>query len=261
MHPGVELSNSDEIWPRDISSMVICIPSLLRVSTVGQSASSDVYIYDSTDSSGEVAFLGGVRVTVKGKDNEVFLTYLPEIALDDLETNHELFFSKNIDVASKVWTAAVVGSKSTYKVDLAFVILCACITFISSTAIAAWICTSARKTAKFNEVQAASDAERAALVLKSAREATKAERELNDFIGHEVRNPVAAAMAACSFVKTEIHKEKPLQTSEALDSAREDVDIIDKSLSFVNDLLRNMLDMHRAASNQLKVELVVVDVL
>jgi signal transduction histidine kinase len=221
---------------------VICIPSLLRVSTIGQSASSDVYIYDSTDSSGEVKFLGGVRVTVKGNEGEeVTLTYLPEVELDVLEKENKLFFSENVTVASKVWTAAIVGDKSTYKMESVFVILCAFITLVASISIGIWVVTNSRRVAKFNEIQAASEAERAALVLKSAREATKAERELNDFIGHEVRNPVAAAMAACSFIKAEVNKDSPLQDEESRDSTRNDVDIIDKSLNFVNDLLRNML--------------------
>lgn len=37
--------------------------------------------------------------------------------------------------------------------------------------------------------------------------------------------------------------------------------LFSNSLQFVNDLLRNMLDLHRASSNQLKVELQPVDLL
>ena len=37
--------------------------------------------------------------------------------------------------------------------------------------------------------------------------------------------------------------------------------IIDSSLQFVNDLLRNMLDMHRASSNQMKIDFAPVDLL
>jgi len=67
----------------------------------------------------------------------------------------------------------------------------------------------------------------------------------NDFLAHEVRNPVSAAMAACSFVKTAIHKEEPLRTMDAIQTTRDDVYTIENALKFVNDLLRNMLDMHR----------------
>ena len=73
-----------------------------------------------------------------------------------------------------------------------------------------------------------------------------------------VRNPVAAAMTACSFVKATLDQD--VFNREDKISAREDMDIIDNALKFVNDLLRNMLDMHRAASKQLKLTMVPTDV-
>jgi signal transduction histidine kinase len=99
------------------------------------------------------------------------------------------------------------------------------------------------------------------LILESARKAAEAERELNDFIAHEVRNPVAAAMSACSFVKAALNRKNPLSDEESQTTTREDVHIIDNALKFVNDLLRNMLDMHRAANKQLKVTLSPCDIL
>jgi K+-sensing histidine kinase KdpD len=68
-------------------------------------------------------------------------------------------------------------------------------------------------------------------------------------------------MSACSFVKNAVNESEPLITEESRVTVREDVDIIENSLHFVNDLLRNMLDMHRAASKQLKVNLVPSDIL
>ena len=58
-----------------------------------------------------------------------------------------------------------------------------------------------------------------------------------------IRNPVSAAMAACSFVKSSIHKDRPLQTKEEIQSTKEDLDVVENALNFVSDLLRNMLDM------------------
>lgn len=68
-------------------------------------------------------------------------------------------------------------------------------------------------------------------------------------------------MAACSFVKTAVKKEPPLIDEVSKECCREDVKIIENALKFVNDLLRNMLDMHRAASRQIKVDLSPVDLL
>ena len=66
-------------------------------------------------------------------------------------------------------------------------------------------------------------------------------------------------MAACSFVNTAVNKEPPLGDQGSKECCREDVKIIENALKFVNDLLRNMLDMHRAASKQIKVDLTPVD--
>lgn len=68
-------------------------------------------------------------------------------------------------------------------------------------------------------------------------------------------------MSACSFVKTAVNEKRPLSTDESITVVREDVEIIDNALNFVNDLLRNMLDMHRAANKQMKVNMVPTDIL
>ena len=78
---------------------------------------------------------------------------------------------------------------------------------------------------------------------------------------HEVRNPLSAALSACSFVSTEIHKSNPLQDEQSRQSVLEDCTIVHQSLQFINDLLRSMLDYHRASSRQMKIEPVPTDIL
>lgn len=68
-------------------------------------------------------------------------------------------------------------------------------------------------------------------------------------------------MAATNFVKIEIQKADPLSSEEGIAQAKEDVSIIDNALHFINDLLRNMLDMHRAASKQLRITMAPTDLL
>jgi hypothetical protein len=72
------------------------------------------------------------------------------------------------------------------------------------------------------------------------------------FHNDRVRNPVSAAMAACSFVKSSIHNERPLQKQEELQSTKEDIDVVENALRFVSDLLRNMLDMVCQQSRAMK---------
>lgn len=130
---------------------------------------------------------------------------------------------------------------------------------IAAIALATYVRMDASKTKSYNELKQQASHEKAALILKNARQATKTERELNDFIAHEVRNPVAAAMAACNFVQTEMNKKQPYQDAESLEVSRGDMSVIENSLKFVNDLLRNMLDMHRAGNKQLQVDMVPTD--
>ena len=94
------------------------------------------------------------------------------------------------------------------------------------------------------------------LFLISARN----ERELNDFIAHEIRNPLAAAMSACSFVSASVNENEPLIDEESKASVRDDVHVIQSSLQFMNDLLRNMLDFHRVASKQMTLDLAPTDI-
>jgi signal transduction histidine kinase/CheY-like chemotaxis protein len=94
-------------------------------------------------------------------------------------------------------------------------------------------------------------AKQSELLVENSRKAAIAERDLNDFIAHEVRNPLAAAMSACTFVSSSVHETEPLVDEESRQSVRDDVGIIDVSLRFINELLRSMLDIHRAVNKQM----------
>ncbi|CAB9526882.1 respiration control sensor protein ArcB [Seminavis robusta] len=90
-------------------------------------------------------------------------------------------------------------------------------------------------------------------VLENAHKATTAERELNEFLSHEVRNPLSAAISACSFITTAVNEPNPMSTPESTELVREDIEVVNSSLHFINDFLRSMLDIHRATGNQLKI--------
>lgn len=104
-------------------------------------------------------------------------------------------------------------------------------------------------------------AEQTALLINNARQAAIAERELNEFIAHEVRNPLSAALSACNFVSTAVHEKQPMKTPAAQQAVRDDVHIIENSLRFINDLLRSMLDIHKAQDKQLVLHLDTIDIL
>lgn len=66
-------------------------------------------------------------------------------------------------------------------------------------------------------------------------------------------------MSACSFISASVNENESWKESDLQDIVREDVHIVESSLQFVNDLLRSMLDLHRAKSDQMVLEYVPTD--
>jgi signal transduction histidine kinase/CheY-like chemotaxis protein len=262
-HPGIFLETDPDDYPSELSVVLVRIPSLLfRVSLV-QEENLAVYLYDTTilNTGGATEFLGGGAFTVSGEEAEGVthtLELLPEIAIDTL---HKRFESSRIyeeEVAitpSGTWVVAVVPVDDTYNPYIAFVLFGGAMILTAGVSIAAWYFTNARRDARLNEMRVASEAEKAVLIVENAEKSALAERELNDFLAHEVRNPLAAAMSACSFVSSAIHAEKSFATAETTTLVKEDIGVINTSLQYINDLLRNMLDMHKASSDQLSITL------
>lgn len=66
-----------------------------------------------------------------------------------------------------------------------------------------------------------------------------------------MRNPLSAAISANTFVGACIQAEGPITEEEKEMHLREDTVIIHNSLRFIDDLLRSMLDVHRASHNKM----------
>ena len=74
----------------------------------------------------------------------------------------------------------------------------------------------------------------------------------HSFVHKQVRNPLSAAMSACSFVSSSLEDPEVLKTDKGREAAKEDLCIVDSSLHFINDLLRNMLDLSRSSCSQMR---------
>mmetsp|Transcript_31478 Transcript_31478/g.75947 ORF Transcript_31478/g.75947 Transcript_31478/m.75947 type:complete len:460 (-) Transcript_31478:2440-3819(-) len=98
-------------------------------------------------------------------------------------------------------------------------------------------------------------------VMENANRAAAAERELNEFLCHEIRNPLSAALSASSFLSASINELEPLPDKSSRDCAREDIEVVNSSLSFINDFLRSMLDIHKLDGNHLLIDKSPTDVL
>lgn len=261
MHPGIPVSGDRNLKAGDLSLMVIRIPDLLERASDGQSEKTSVYIFDSTHPTNHPQFLGGAVLNLV--DGDVELDFVAETELSVVRASGASHVrEEQVSIASRQWTVAVAAVGDTYEPALGFVILGGVMIFVACTCVALYVFTNMRRQAKINKMKSAAEAEKAAMIVESATRAAKVERERNDFIAHEVRNPLAAAMSACSFVSSAVHAEAtPLTDDKTRKSVQEDISIIESSLHFINDLLRNMLDMQRAESNQLKVTMRPTDLL
>jgi signal transduction histidine kinase/CheY-like chemotaxis protein len=97
--------------------------------------------------------------------------------------------------------------------------------------------------------------------IKTAEKVATTERELNEFLAHEVRNPLSAAMSALSFVTSAVNETAHISNEEFRKSVQEDAQIADSSLHFIDEFLRSMLDMYRATANKLEVKTAPTDLL
>lgn len=176
---GVNLTTQPDVWPRDIASIVIRIPDLLKRSAQNQGESSAAYLFDSTNKSGLV-FLGAVKI-IHNKGSKAELTRLPEATMEKL-TSGGLSYIEDVAAANKNWTVVVTTVPGSFEAQYMFAILGACIIFFASVFLAYWIQNNSQRMEKFNQMKAVSDQEKAALILDNAKQATKAERDLNDFI-------------------------------------------------------------------------------
>jgi signal transduction histidine kinase/CheY-like chemotaxis protein len=288
-HPGVVLTTDPVEMQQDLSLISVRIPSLLE--DIAQhyklSKTVSVYVYDSTPSMEiEFEFLGGATF-FSDDSNQVFdqntsydefqghpshvspgraTVFDEETDIEDLrrfkKTGKKWVHESSFPVASREWTVVVVADNDSFQPDLLFVILGSVLIFLASASLALGISVNHRRSVKINDIRADAKAEKAIMMIENARKCARAERELNDFIAHEVRNPLSAAMTASVFVSTAIGDEKTsLADLETRKSIQDDMGVIDASLKFINDLLRNMLDMNRASSNQLHIKLAHADLL
>ena len=254
MHPGIPLPSLGD-KPESFSSMVMRIPDLLERASQGQEGSTSVYIFDTSNPDVTKQFLGAATTVVEENGENEFMS-LPEIDFE-MALLHERKYVEAIDIVdSREWTLVVVDLDGAYDEENGFVILAGTLIFLLCAALGIFVYCNMSRMAKVNIMKTDAQQEKSMLIVENARKSAQTERELNDFIAHEVRNPLAAAMSACSFVASAVGDESnSLIGAQARESVFEDISIIDSSLHFINDLLRNMLDMHRASSNQLKIDM------
>lgn len=234
-HPGTSVSGYDDDVRNGLAVLAIRIPELLvRANVIGSSNRNGpvyMFIFDSTDDDKEEPpFLGGALydecLTKDGDRATMELTQ--EFNLSGVRAMKANYYTESsFPVASREWTFVVLAPEGSFDPDLTFVLLGAIMILLFCTSLAFWIWISARRMARMNALRSKAEAEKAQLMVDNAKRAARDERELNDFIAHEVRNPLAAAISACSFVSMSINESVPLVDEDSRKSVREDMNIIE----------------------------------
>ena len=243
MHPGIPLSNAPELRPQDVAVLLVRIEAIVARASRKLSESLSLYIYDTTiPNIAEFLYAAEADVVEARTNTEANLTVIPMIELDELvESTVVFYFEDTLELASQTWTISVVALEDTFQPDLLLIIIAGKIVLIATLCLGLWIYTNTRRNAIVGALKRETENEKARIRVANAKQAARTEQELNDYIAHEVRNPLAAALSACTFVKSEISEKEPMKTTASIQSVREDVHVIDTSLHFINDLLRNML--------------------
>jgi signal transduction histidine kinase/CheY-like chemotaxis protein len=247
IHPGVPNSVLTALAPNGFSQIIVRIPALLERAARVALVSYSVYIFDTTDTSIEPIFLGGADVRVE--HGNVSLNSIPETRLADTSS----YFTRIFQVADRNWTVSVVPVD--IPLDLVYIILGGSIIFVACIVAAIWFHAHGSRVAKMNELRSEAEKEKSKVAEKQAL----LERELNEFIAHEVRNPLASGIAALTFVSAAARE--PLEDEKSRKALLDDIHVAEGSLQFINELLRNMLDIHRATDNHIKLDFRPTDVL
>ena len=288
-HPGVYLEGDGPV-PTELSLVLVRIPSLLERVAQVQEESLAVYLYDTTvlNTGGAPAFLGAGNFRIHNRNVDATaaegggttVEILDEIEYDEFrhqQRHQRLYYETTVPItpSGSTWKVAVVPLDDTFDPYVIYVGFGGAMIVTAGLFLAIWYHSHLQRDARLHAVRAASEAEKAALIVRSATQAAQAERELNDFLAHEVRNPLTSAIAAANFVTVAVQQSVAATGGDTessrnhnnsnnnnnnnnnnhppdLSHIQEDMAVINHSLHYINDLLRDMLDMHKIASHQMR---------
>ena len=189
-HPGIYLDNptvwTEDDHPKEVSLIVVRMPALLERVSKTQQEDLAVFLYDTTvmNTGGVPEFLGAGAF--RGLDE---LELLEEIDYNSFRNQHAskqhgLYYEQKVSITpSGTWRICVVPVDDAYDAHFASVTLAGCLIAGGGLFIAAWYLSTLFRNEAMNDLRLASEAQRAALVVKNAEEAAEAERGLNDFLG------------------------------------------------------------------------------
>mmetsp|Transcript_7920 Transcript_7920/g.15838 ORF Transcript_7920/g.15838 Transcript_7920/m.15838 type:complete len:580 (+) Transcript_7920:245-1984(+) len=256
------------------SQIVLRVPDVLARASGRTAVSKSVFLFDATDPSQEPDWLGGLSLEI-GQNNNNYNNRddsdssttttttqrinLPPTTLSNIPRPRRLahLYQENIPVLDRQWVCAIVSERADPAAVL-YVVLGGVLITVATILLAVWFHTHMIRQAKMNALRTRAEEEKA---LGAQRQVIK-EREMNEFLSHEVRNPLSNAISALSFVTSTVHDENECHVAndKTRETLRQDLNVMSASLQFINEFLRNVLDVHRSANKQMKIEMSPADI-
>ena len=265
-HPGPRLSPEQQLlgFSTGLSAVTITFQAFLQRAIQGRSWSEpvSVHVFDTTRV-GRYQFFGGADVQINSTSLAgELVNFRADADIDEVRVLSGMKFEQDIPIEQQMWTVVVIAQEGTYEPELTLVLVGGCFILAVCACVAVWLYSAMRREAQIAQIKRAAESEKSALIVDSARRAAQlerqsaaAERHLNEYLSHEVRNPLTSAMAACSFLSAS------KESTTGSNAHQEDINVIHSSLAFINDLLRSCLDMHKVQNKQLELEISHTDVL
>ncbi|KAL3915013.1 MAG: hypothetical protein SGILL_005845 [Bacillariaceae sp.] len=259
LHPGIDeyevlegsATNltSQELHHHSISRIIVRPVDMIRYCAdkvdFPEQGGVSVFIFDETEMEGqqhESTYLAGATVLDDG--SVVYIDESQYETMEGLETysfGHLRTYQDSMFVADHTWSVVVIPTGETYDPSFEYVVVGAFVLFLCTILVTCLLHSSMNRTNQMRAMKSEASREKA----KSALLQAQRERHLNDFIAHEVRNPLSSALAALSFVREGAQQ---ISDESARESLSADVATVQNSLDYIDDLLRNMLDIHRTDS-------------
>jgi len=265
MHAGVPVvsSTDGQSAPEspDLATLAVRIPALFRfvANVIQGDFDAQVYLFDASSIDNE--FLGG-RQFGEHLDLKEQERVLPEQSMEAILDSHPGAFRRDIEVSSRTWTVVVVDSRSRHIGSrLSFVIIGGIVIFCLGTFVTVFVHSVLEKIARLHATQMRSQAmaEESAKQSVKAEAAAEKERELNEFVAHEIRNPLSVALSALHFVTSEVDRVDK-GTSYKMEVVEEDLHLVQNCLVYINSLLRSMVDINRAENKHMVINKQPVDI-
>lgn len=187
LHPGVKLKSQENMTIPDSTSLIMLwLPNIVQNALKGQEEENIfLYLFETNWGDGmETEFLDSGSSRTGKSLNETELEVEPTYSTPELR--HAGCFYEMVPVAQNNWTIAVCHD-SDYQPHNFYVILGGEVFLVAALFLAIWFYTSQRKASTLALIKAEAESEKAALIVENAERVAAQERELNEYLSHEVR--------------------------------------------------------------------------